>query len=125
MSEYHESDDTLPEVAKDLHRALSSLKEEIEAIDWYNQRAAVTKDDELRYVLLHNRNEEIEHACMALEWLRRNMPPWHEHLKRYLFQDAPISELDPGEGHAEPAPAAPEPAARKDKGRGLGSLKGK
>jgi ferritin-like protein len=77
-----------------VHRALTSLKEEIEAVDWYNQRWAASHDESLRAVLAHNRDEEIEHACMALEWLRRNVPRWDAMLRLYLFTDAPITEVE-------------------------------
>jgi ferritin-like protein len=90
MSSYHESVDQLSEKAKDISRALNSLKEEIEAVDWYNQRVDVTEDAELA----HNRDEEIEHACMTLEWLRRNMDGWDDELKTYLFTKAPITEVE-------------------------------
>lgn len=94
MSDYHESTEQISEKTKDFTRALHSLMEEIEAVDWYQQRVDVTKDESLRAVLAHNRDEEIEHACMALEWLRRNMPGWDEELKTYLFTDKPITELE-------------------------------
>lgn len=94
MSDYHESTEQISEKTKDFTRALHSLMEEVEAVDWYQQRVDVTKDESLRAVLAHNRDEEIEHACMALEWLRRNMPGWDEELKTYLFTDKPITELE-------------------------------
>lgn len=91
MSQYHESESKLSEKAKSITRALNSLKEEIEAVDWYNQRVDVEKDEGLKKILSHNRDEEIEHACMTLEWLRRNMDAWDEELKNYLFTDGEIS----------------------------------
>lgn len=91
MSQYHESESKLSEKAKTITRALNSLKEEIEAVDWYNQRVDVEKDESLKNILAHNRDEEIEHACMTLEWLRRNMHAWDEELKNYLFTDGKIS----------------------------------
>src|ERR1041385_4798790 len=94
MSEYHEPETELSAEVRDAHRALASLKEEIEAVDWYHQRWAASKDETLRKVLAHNRDEEIEHACMNLEWLRRNMPKWDETLRTYLFTDAPITEVE-------------------------------
>lgn len=96
---YHESG--LSDNAKDVHRALASLIEELEAVDWYNQRADVTGNPELKAILLHNRNEEIEHAAMALEWLRRRIPEFDEELRTYLFKSAPITEIEGGETGTE------------------------
>jgi hypothetical protein len=108
-----------------MHRALASLKEEIEAVDWYNQRADLCDSDELRAVLVHNRDEEIEHACMTLEWLRRNMDGWDEQLKTYLFKQEPITEIEEAvEGSAE-APAVASSAPKEPRALGLGSLKGR
>ncbi len=84
----------LSEAAADVHRALASLQEELEATDYYHQRADRTQEDDLKAILLHNRNEEIEHASMLLEWLRRRMPEFDEALKTYLFTTAPITELE-------------------------------
>lgn len=92
--EYHEPWSELPEDVRDAHRALKSLMEELEAVDWYHQRVAVTTDPSLRAILAHNRDEEIEHACMALEWLRRTMPGWDDELRTYLFTEGPIHELE-------------------------------
>lgn len=92
VSEYHEPAEELSADDRDLHRALSSLKEEIEAVDWYHQRVVRAKDEALRAILKHNRDEEIEHAAMTIEWLRRNVPRWDELLRRYLFTDRPIAE---------------------------------
>jgi ferritin-like protein len=91
MNGYHEPYEALPEEARDAHRALASLKEEIEAVDWYHQRVVLAKDEELKAVLAHNRDEEVEHACMALEWLRRAMPAWDAAMKRYLFIEGSIA----------------------------------
>ncbi|MFW6119843.1 MAG: encapsulin-associated ferritin-like protein [Petrotogales bacterium] len=91
---YHEDLNELSEKAKDISRALNSLKEEIEAVDWYNQRADVTKDEEVKAIVEHNRDEEIEHAAMIIEWLRRNMPAWDVELKTYLFTEGSITELE-------------------------------
>jgi hypothetical protein len=74
MSDYHENMESLDERTLNITRTLHSLKEEVEAIDRYNQRVAAFGDEALRGVMAHNRDEEIEHACMALEWLRRNSP---------------------------------------------------
>lgn len=94
MTQYHEPVEYLDERAKDIVRALNSLKEEIEAVDWYNQRVVSTKDEELKAIMAHNRDEEIEHACMTLEWLRRNMPGWDEQLRTYLFTEGPVTEVE-------------------------------
>jgi len=77
-----------------LHYALASLMEELEAVDWYRQRADDTEDAELKAILLHNAGEETEHAAMILEWLRRNDPRFGKELKEYLFTDGPIAELE-------------------------------
>ena len=68
---YHEPVGELSAKTRDFHRALQSLMEELEAIDWYNQRVDVCKDEELKKILIHNRDEEVEHAAMVIEWLRR------------------------------------------------------
>jgi ferritin-like protein len=94
MSEYHEPEAELTAQIRDEHRAIASLKEELEAVDWYNQRWAASKNESLRAVLAHNRDEEIEHACMTLEWLRRNVPKWDETLRTYLFTEVPITEIE-------------------------------
>ncbi|MBD3335149.1 MAG: hypothetical protein GF355_06500 [Candidatus Eisenbacteria bacterium] len=118
MTEYHESWDALPEEVRTIHRALKSLIEEIEAVDWYHQRAALTDDASLKGVLEHNRDEEIEHACMALEWLRRNMPKWDEELRTYLFTEGDIASLEEeAEGGGESSPA-------KSSDLGIGKLNG-
>ncbi|WP_286976716.1 ferritin-like domain-containing protein [Acetomicrobium sp. UBA5826] len=94
MAEYHEPVEELTAQDRDFHRALASLKEEIEAVMWYNDRAAATKDPAIKAVVEHNRNEEMEHAAMLLEWLRRNMPGWDEALRTYLFTEEPITEIE-------------------------------
>jgi ferritin-like protein len=101
MTEYHEPWDALPEQARDFHRAIASLREELEAVDWYHQRVVLCGDPQLREVLAHNRDEEIEHAVMTLEWLRRNMPKWDQNLRKYLFTELPITDI---EDDVEPAP---------------------
>ena len=94
MSQYHEPVEKLDEKALNISRALNSLKEEIEAVDWYNQRVVATQDPELKAIRAHNRDEEIEHAVMAIEWLRRNMDKWDEELRTYLFTEGPITGLE-------------------------------
>lgn len=94
MTQYHEPVNKLDEKTLNITRAITSLKEEIEAVDWYNQRVEASADEELKAIMAHNRDEEIEHACMLLEWLRRNMDKWDEELKNYLFTDGPIAHLE-------------------------------
>ncbi len=96
-SAYHEPVSELSDETRDVHRALRSLIEELEAVDWYHQRAQAATDDELRSIVIHNRDEEIEHAAMAMEWLRRKMPEFDEQLKTYLFTEGPITEIEEGE----------------------------
>lgn len=94
MSQYHEPVEVLDEKAKDIVRALNSLREEVEAVDWYNQRVVASKDAELKAIMAHNRDEEIEHVAMTLEWLRRNMDKWDEELRTYLFTDGNIVDME-------------------------------
>ncbi len=94
MSDYHEMPKVLSEQTKDYVRALNSLKEEIEAVDWYQQRVDATSDQALKKIMAHNRDEEMEHACMTLEWLRRNMDGWNENLKTYLFTEKDITSIE-------------------------------
>lgn len=91
---YHEPEDLLSEKTKDMHRALVSVQEELEAVDWYRQRADATQDEELKGLLLHNMREEIEHAAMLLEWLRRHEPHADLMFRTYLFTQAPVTEIE-------------------------------
>ena len=91
---YHEPAELLPEATKDFHRAIESLIEEFEAVDWYQQRADATKDESLRAILLHNRNEELEHAMMTFEWLRRRDAKIDEPARTYLFTQGEITEVE-------------------------------
>jgi len=91
---YHEPLDKLSPTTQDMHRALVSLQEELEAVDWYQQRADACEEPELKAILLHNMREEIEHASMVLEWLRRHHPDFEKHLRTYLFQDKPILAIE-------------------------------
>ena len=86
----HEAADRLTVDVVDMHRALVSLGEELEAVDWYNQRVAAATDGELKTLLAHNRDEEKEHAAMLVEWIRRRDPIWHEQLQKYLYSSGPI-----------------------------------
>lgn len=94
MQNYHEPPSELSEETRNKIRALVSLKEEIEAIDWYQQRMDAATDQQLKKILKHNRDEEIEHACMALEWLRRNDKVWDEKMSTYLFTEKDIVKLE-------------------------------
>ena len=88
---YHEPIGELSDATRDMHRAIVSLIEELEAVDWYNQRADATKDPDLKAILEHNRDEEKEHAAMVLEWIRRKDPAFSKEIKDYLFTDKPIA----------------------------------
>ncbi len=88
---YHEAIDELSEQTRDMHRAIISLMEELEAVDWYNQRVDACKDDDLRAILVHNRDEEKEHAAMVLEWIRRKDPAFDKELKDFLFTTKTIA----------------------------------
>ena len=88
---YHEPVDELSAETRDMHRAIVSLMEELEAVDSYNQRADVCKDRELKLILEHNRDEEKEHASMLLEWIRRNDASFSGQLKDYLFTTKSIA----------------------------------
>jgi len=116
----HENADKIGPEAVDLHRAIVSLMEELEAVDWYNQRAKATDDAELRAILEHNRDEEKEHAAMALEWLRRRDAKLNEHLRTYLFKDAPVTEI---ENEATGGGGGEDAAGSSDGSLGIGSLK--
>ena len=90
----HEPADQLTSRTIDVHRAVISLIEELEAVDWYNQRAEACKDAQLKAVLKHNRDEEVEHASMTLEWIRRNVPKFDQALKLFLFTSGEITAIE-------------------------------
>lgn len=101
---YHEPIEVLPEDLIDRHRAIVSIMEELEAVDWYDQRVAATGNAELAAILAHNRDEEKEHAAMVIEWLRRNDGRFDEELRTYLFTDVPVTDVeDAAMGRAEAA----------------------
>jgi ferritin-like protein len=91
---FHEPESKLTEDTIDRHRAILSIMEEFEAVDWYAQRVDATSDPALKAVLAHNRDEEKEHAAMTLEWLRRHDPVLDKHLRTYLFTTDPITEIE-------------------------------
>lgn len=88
---YHEPIEELSDETRDMHRAITSLMEELEAVDWYNQRVDACSNDELRAILAHNRDEEKEHAAMVLEWIRRQDPTFDKQLQDYLFTGKEIA----------------------------------
>jgi len=88
---YQEPSGDLSNDIRDLHMAIESLKEELEAIDWYNQRIDASQDKDLKGLLAHNRDEEKEHAAMLLEWIRRRNPTFSKELKDWLFTDKPFT----------------------------------
>src|SRR5690554_6693570 len=92
--EYHEPYDLLTDKTRQMHRAIKSLMEELEAIDWYQQRIDACNDEALRRILKHNRDEEVEHASMVLEWLRRQDEVFDQELKTYLFRQADITAVE-------------------------------
>jgi ferritin-like protein len=114
---YHEPLELIPEATRNLHRAIISLIEELEAVDWYGQRAGAASDPELKAVLLHHRNEEIEHAMMNLEWIRRHDASFETHMRTYLFAKGPITEIEAASKAGDGAAAPGSPTL------GIGSLK--
>jgi uncharacterized protein len=116
----HVPRETLSQDARLLHYAITSLREELDAMDWYRQRADDTEDAELRDLLLHNMREEMEHAAMLIEWLRRFNGDFAGHLKTYLFSEAPIVGIERAVEAADGAAGG----ARPNNGLTIGSLKG-
>ncbi|WP_342305028.1 ferritin family protein [Methanolobus sp. ZRKC5] len=93
----HEESTKLSEKTLNLKRAIDSLREELEAVDWYNQRADACTDENLKKILIHNANEEKEHAAMLIEWLRQNDENFAKELKEYLFStEKDIASLEEG-----------------------------
>jgi len=120
----HESAKQLRPETIDRHRAVSSLMEELEAVDWYDQRIDAATDDQLKQILAHNRDEEKEHAAMALEWLRRKDPKLDEHLRTYLFTERPVLEIEDEVEHGG-GDAAGDSHDSGDGCLNIGSLRGK
>lgn len=117
---YHEPIELISEETKNLHRAIVSLKEELEAVDWYQQRAEACSDDDLCAVLVHNKNEEIEHAMMTLEWLRRHSPVFAANIETYLNSSGPITEVE----QQKIAGSGVNAASSASASLGIGGLKG-
>jgi ferritin-like protein len=90
----HEYATDLSDETRDMHRAIVSLMEELEAVDWYNQRVDAAKDPNLKAILAHNRDEEKEHASMLLEWIRRKDEAFNDELRDYLFSEKSIASLE-------------------------------
>jgi uncharacterized protein len=114
----HEDREKLGPEILDRHRAISTIMEELEAIDWYDQRIKASSNTELQSVLAHNRNEEKEHASMLLEWLRRHDAEFDTHLRTFMFTEGPIREVQPGGSGGGPG------AQSGDGSLGIGSLRG-
>jgi ferritin-like protein len=114
----HESPDKLKKETIDRHRAIVSLMEELEAVDWYDQRVDAAGDDELRAILAHNRDEEKEHAVMTLEWLRRRDAQFDQQLRTYLFTDKPVLEVEAAGDRSKE-----NPPASNDGSLNIGSLR--
>ena len=114
----HEAPELLDDRVIDRHRAIESVMEELEAIDWYDQRVHATRDPELASVLAHNRDDEKEHAAMALEWIRRRDPALDEQLRLYLFTDGPLVSVEDSD-----APSDSGGGATPGFGLGIGSLR--
>jgi uncharacterized protein len=119
----HEPAEKLSPATIDRHRATVSLMEELEAIDWYDQRIDAATDEELQAILRHNRDEEKEHAAMVLEWLRRQDSALDQQLRTYLFKDGGIMAAEAeAEGHET---SEDDGSSSSDGGLGIGDLRGK
>jgi ferritin-like protein len=118
---FHESEEHLTTASRDLHRAIVSLMEELEAVDWYQQRIDATQDAELREILAHNRDEEKEHAAMVLEWIRRRDRGFDTKLREYLFTEGSIVAR---EDVLEHGGAAASGNGAPASGASVGSLRG-
>src|SRR6476619_2577469 len=116
----HEAADVIGPAVSDRHRAIVSLMEELEAVDWYDQRVAATQDPSLAAILAHNRDEEKEHASMVLEWLRRHDAVIDKQLHTYLFTEAPVTEVEAIAEAADGGAGGPS-----DGSLGIGSLRGR
>lgn len=126
-TEYHEPRDALSPKIIDIKRAIDSMQEELEAVDWYRQRAAATQDPSLRAILDHHQREEVEHFAMLLEWVRRNDRDFDDQLREYLFSEGDIAAAEEdanGGGGAEGQEGGEgAPAERQSRRRTIGGLK--
>jgi ferritin-like protein len=118
---FHEDKTNLAAATIERHRAIVSLMEELEAVDWYDQRVDATTDEDLRAVLAHNRDEEKEHAAMMLEWLRRHDAGWDEQLRTYLFSKVAITDIEEAEDEQDEGGSH---HITSDGSLGIGSLRG-
>lgn len=118
----HESASQLKPETIDRHRAVVSIMEELEAVDWYDQRIDAAQDAQLRELLAHNRDEEKEHAAMMLEWLRRHDAKLDEHLRTYLFTDKPLLQIEQQAEHGG-GESGSGAASTGDGSLGIGSLR--
>lgn len=124
-SGFHEDSALLTPETRDRHRAIVSLMEELEAVDWYDQRVDATDDPELAAILAHNRDEEKEHAAMTLEWLRRHDPVLDRHLRTYLFSTGSVIDIEHmAEGGGTDAADGSDPTSGSDGSLAIGDLKG-
>ncbi|HXQ44941.1 MAG TPA: ferritin-like domain-containing protein [Acidimicrobiales bacterium] len=119
----HEPHESVQPATIDRHRAIVSIREEFEAVDWYDQRVDATGDEALAAVLAHNRDEEKEHAAMTLEWLRRNDPVLDRHMRTYLFTTEPVTEIEADAVAAGASDATDDPSPGPVS-LGIGSLRG-
>ena len=119
---FHESEQHLSAATRDMHRAIVSLMEELEAVDWYQQRVDATGDDALREILGHNRDEEKEHAAMVLEWIRRHDKVLDAKLREFLFTEGAIVGREQALEHGERGGGSPN--GRASSAGTLGSLRG-
>jgi uncharacterized protein len=119
----HEPADQLKPETINIHRAIVSLIEELEAIDWYRQRAEACSDSQLRTVLTHNMEEEIEHATMTLEWIRRKLPKFDETLRTYLFTTGEITEIEATEDDSKGKDSEAQPIQSSLRST-IGNMKG-
>jgi len=120
----HVPREVLSQEARLLHHAITSLMEELEAVDWYRQRADDTEDEQLKEILLHNMREEMEHASMVLEWIRRHNADFAGHMKTYLFTDAPIVGIEKVDMGREGSAGTTAGGVESRAGFTIGSLKG-
>jgi ferritin-like protein len=120
---FHEDVGLLRPETLDRHRAIMSVMEELEAVDWYDQRVDAARDEELRAILAHNRDEEKEHAAMVLEWLRRHDVGFDERLRQYLFIDKSVLGKEEELDQAEAGGSVENGTAARDGSLGIGSLR--